>query len=202
MIKNLFVFSLFLLLSYSSFSQQSAAYTNSSASFHKAMELYDNGQYLAAQSLFEEVKNKSHDKDLQSECAYYIAIAAVRLNQQNADHLVEAFVTKYPASLKRNSAFLDVANFYFDNGKIMQSQKWFERVNLFDLSQSELDTYYFKRGYVHFQAREFEEAKQYFNRVLMSRQYSSQAKYYLGYIAYEGDDYEEATELLDRKSVV
>src|SRR5690554_817669 len=195
--KNLLVYSLFLLLTFSSFSQQSAVYTNTTAGFHKAMELYDNGQYLAAQSLFEEVKNKSHDKSIQSECAYYIAIAAVRLNQQNADHLVEAFVTKYPASLKRNSAYLDVANFYFDNGKISQSQKWFEHVNPSDLSQSELETYYFKRGYVHFQAKEFDTAKQYFNRVLMSRTYGSQAKYYLGYIAYEGDDYEEATELFD-----
>lgn len=195
--KNLLVFSLFLFLSFSAFSQQSAVYTNLLADFNRALELYENGQYLAAQSVFEEVKKKSDDVNVQSDCAYYIANAAVRLNQQNADQLVEDFVNQYPTSLKRNSAYLDVANYYFDNGKTVQSQKWFDRVNPSDLSQSELETYYFKRGYAYFQAKEFDEAKQYFNRVLMSREYGSQAKYYLGYMAYEGDDYEEAAELFE-----
>src|SRR5690606_41502849 len=34
-------------------------------------------------------------------------------------------------------------------------------------------------------------------RVKDSKEYGSQAKYYLGYMAYEGDDYEEANELFE-----
>ena len=44
-------------------------------------------------------------------------VAAVRLNQLGADRLMEDFVTRYPTSTKRNSAFLDVADYYFENGK-------------------------------------------------------------------------------------
>src|SRR5690606_30703791 len=48
-----------------------------------------------------------------------------------------------------------------------------------------------------FKAKRFEEAKTYFNKVSNSQEYGSQAKYYLGFIAYEGDDYEEANELFE-----
>src|SRR5690554_5174866 len=197
MIKNLLLFALFIFLSFSSFSQQSAVYTNPMVQFNQALELYNNGQYLAAQSLFEKVKNKSTEESVQSDCAYYIANAAVRLNQQNADQLMEEFVVAYPTSIKRNSAFLDVANYYFDNGQYSQSQKWYEKVDRSSLSRAEQERFEFNNGYVLFKANRFDEAKNYFNSVSNSQEYGSQAKYYLGFIAYEGDDYEEANQLFE-----
>ena len=96
MIKNFLVFLFFLFLSFSSFSQQTAVFTNDLAAFNQALELYNNGQFLAAQSLFDKIKNSSEDETVQSDCAYYIANAAVRLNQQNADQLMEEFVENFP----------------------------------------------------------------------------------------------------------
>ena len=192
MVKNFLVFSLLLLLSFSTFSQQSAVFTNELAEFNKAFELYSNGQYLAAQNLFGKIKNSSNDETVQSDCAYYIANAAVRLNQQNADQLMEEFVEKYPTSLKRNSAFIDVANFYFENGKYSHAQKWYDKVDAGSLSRSEQETFNFNNGYAYFKAKRYDEAKNYFNKVSNSQKYGSQAKYYLGFIAYEGDDYVEA----------
>lgn len=192
MIKNFLVFSLFLSLSFSSFSQQTAVFTNNLAEFNQALELYNNGQYLAAQSLFDKIKANSNDETVQSDCAYYIANAAVRLNQQNADQLMEAFVEKHPTSLKRNSAYIDVANYYFENGKYSHSQKWYDKVDQGSLSRSEQERFNFNNGYVYFKAKRYDDAKTYFNRVSTSQKYGSQAKYYLGFIAYEGDDYEEA----------
>ncbi len=192
MIKNFLVFSLFLFLSFSSFSQQTAAFTNDLAEFNQALELYNNGQFLAAQSLFDKIKNNSDDETVQSDCAYYIANAAVRLNQQNADQLMEDFVEEYPTSLKRNSAFIDVANYYFENGKYPYAQKWYEKVDEGSLSASQRDQFNFNNGYAYFKAKRYDDAKGYFNKVSTSEKYGSQAKYYLGFIAYEGDDYEEA----------
>lgn len=195
--RNFLVCSAFIFASFSAISQQSAVYTHSMADFNRALELYNNSQYLAAQSLFDKIKEKSDDETVKSDCAFYIANAAVRLNQQDADLLMESFVEEYPTSLKRNSAYLDVGNYYFENGKYSQSQKWYDRVDTSSLSGAELERYNFNRGYAHFQSKRFDDAKKYFNRVLTSQKYGSQAKYYLGYIAYEGDDYEEATELFD-----
>src|SRR5690606_29299619 len=184
MIKKFLVFSLFLFLSFSSFSQQTAAFTNDFAEFNQALELYNNGQFLAAQSLFDKIKNSSDDETVQSDCAYYIANAAVRLNQQNADQLMEEFVEEYPTSLKRNSAFIDVANFYFENGKYSHAQKWYEKVDTGNLSRSEQEQFNFNNGYAYFKAKRYDEAKNYFNKVSTSQKYGSQAKYYLGFIAY------------------
>lgn len=192
MTKNFYLFSLFIILSFSSFSQQTAVYTNNLADFNQALELYNNGQYLAAQTLFDKIKSSSNDETVQSDCAYYIANAAVRLNQQNADQLMEEFVEKYPTSLKRNSAYIDVANFYFENGKYSHAQKWYDKVDAGSLSRSEQERFNFNNGYAYFKAKRYDDAKSYFNKVSNSEKYGSQAKYYLGFIAYEGDDYEEA----------
>ena len=195
--KNFLVFSLVLFISFSSFSQQSAAYTNDLADFNQALELYNNDQFLAAQTLFAKVQDNAREESVKGDCAYYIANAAVRLNQQNADQLMEEFVEKYPTSIKRNSAYIDVANYYFQNGKYSHAKKWYEKVDEGSLSRAEQDRFNFNNGYVYFTQKRFEEAKKYFNRVSNSQKYGAQAKYYLGFIAYEGDDYQEANQLFE-----
>ncbi len=187
----------FILYTTASVAQQTAIYTNDLAAFNKALSLYNSNQYLASQTLFEEVKAASTDETVKGDCAYYIANAAVRLNQQGADNLMLEFVTDYPTSTKRNSAFLDVASYYFENGKYSYARKWYDRVEEKNLSGSERETYDFNNGYAYFKNDRFEEAKKYLNRVRDSKKYGSQAKYYIGFMAYEGDDYDQANELFN-----
>ncbi len=85
MLRNTLLVSTFLLICSSSFFQQSAVFTNKNISFNKALELYHNDQFLAAQSLFTLVNEKTNDETIMSDCAYYIANCAVRLNQQKAE---------------------------------------------------------------------------------------------------------------------
>ena len=177
--------------------QQSAAYTNDLLKYNKALALYNSKQYLAAQTLFDEVKSETNDPTVKGDCAYYIANAAVRLNQLGADQSMQDFVEEYPTSTKRNSAFLDVADYYFENGKYAYSKKWYERVETGNLGHKAMERYNFNMGYAHLKTNSPEEAKRYFNRVRDSKEYGSQAKYYEGFIAYESDDYAEATELFD-----
>ena len=184
--------------SFIGFSQQSAVYTNDFADYNKALDLYNNHQYKAAQTLFKEVKSNAKTTSLESDCAYYVANCAVRLNQSNADELMEDFVQNYPSSTKRNSAYINVANYYFENGQYNYARKWFDEVDESSLSKSELQEFYFNNGYAYFKAGRKGEAKKYLNRVRDSKEYGSQAKYYLGFMAYEGDDYEEANEMFDQ----
>ena len=180
-----------------SVAQQSAIYTSDFTKYNKALSLYNSQQYLAAQTLFEEVKSETNDDTIEGDCSYYIANAAVRLNQQGADALMQDFVDDYPTSTKRNSAFLDVASYYFENGKFQYARKWYDRVDENTLTGAERETYNFNNGYAYFKSNNFEQARKYLNRVRDSQKYGSQAKYYIGFMAYEGDDYEEATELFD-----
>ena len=100
--------------------QESAIYTSHLKDYQKAITLYNNNQYKAAQSLFQSIGDGSSDRQVKSECAYHVANCAVRLNQRNADDLIEGFVEDYPTSTKRNMAFIDVANYYYQNSNSWQ----------------------------------------------------------------------------------
>ena len=190
----LVVFTLFFT---SIFAQQSAIQTNDLVKFNKALELYNNEQFLPAQTLFDEVKDEAEDEKIVSDCAYYIAYAAVRLGQPGADKLMEDFVERYPTSTKRNTAFIDVADYYFQTGKYSYARKWYDKVDEKGMSRADKERYYFNNGYAYYASNNFEDAATYLNKVRDSKEYGSQAKYYLGYMAYEGDDYEQANELFE-----
>ncbi|WP_452601583.1 tetratricopeptide repeat protein [Pontimicrobium sp. MEBiC06410] len=191
---------LFTAFSIQLYAQQSAVYTSNLEDYQKALSLYNNQQYLAAQALFTQVKKDAATDNIASDCAFYVANCAVRLNQQNADQLVEQFVEDYPTSTKRNTAFVDVADYYFENGKYAYAQKWYEKVDEESLSKSEQEKYNFNNGYVSFSTKNYKEAKKYLTRVETSEKYGAQAKYYIGFMAYEGDDYDKANEYFDQVS--
>jgi TolA-binding protein len=195
--KFAFLLVVFILSVTSSFAQQSAIYTNDLVKFNRALELYNSEQYLAAQALFDDVKDKTSDEKIKSDAAYYIANAAVRLGQPGADQLMQDFVNRYPTSTKRNSAFADVADYYFETGKYALARKWYDMVDEKAMGREEKQRFYFNNGYAYFSSNQYEEAQKYFNRVRDTKEYGSQAKYYLGYMAYEGDDYQGANELFE-----
>jgi tetratricopeptide (TPR) repeat protein len=178
--------------------QQSKIFTDELSTYNQALDLYQENQYNAAQRLFEKVRDQSEDETIKGNAAYYAANCAVRLNQRNANELVENFVEEFPTSTKRNSAFIDVADYYFDNGNYRQAAQYYERVDESTLSRKQKQKYYFNTGYTLVQSKKFEQAKPYLNRVSDDPEYGSQAKYYLGYIAYEGDDLEQADELFNQ----
>ncbi|WP_242204857.1 tetratricopeptide repeat protein [Aestuariivivens insulae] len=199
-IKNLAILVLALPFSFQVFAQQSATYTSDLVDYQKALSLYNNQQYLAAQSMFRHVKKTANEDVLQSDCAYYIANCAVRLNQQNADGLVEDFVEDYPTSTKRNTAFVDVGDYYFENSKYAYAKKWYDKVDEAALSRNEKQKFNFNNGYAAFSTKRYKEAKKYLSRVENSQKYGSQAKYYIGFMAYESDDYDQANEYFDQVS--
>ena len=180
--------------------QQSATYTSSLVDYQKALSLYNNQQYQAAQTMFSNVKKTAQEDILQSNCAYYIANCAVRLNQQNADQLVEDFVKEYPTSTKRNTAFVDVADYYFENSKYAYARKWYDKVDENALGRKEREKFFFNNGYTAFSTKQYKDAKKYLSKVENSQEFGSQAKYYIGFMAYEGDDYDQANAYFDQVS--
>ncbi|WP_310556533.1 tetratricopeptide repeat protein [Flavobacterium sp.] len=195
---SLLLFSLFGISQV--FAQQSAIYTNDLANYNKALTLYNNKQYQSAQIIFDKVKQQNSNLEIQSDCAYYSANCAIRLNQNNADEAMENFVKNYPTSTKQNLAYSEVATYYFEQGKYAQAVEWFDKVDESTLTSSEMERFSFYKAYSFFNAGKKKEAREYFNKVVNSQEYGSQAKYYLGFLAYEGDDYKEASKYFDQVS--
>ncbi|MEN1783645.1 MAG: tetratricopeptide repeat protein [Bacteroidota bacterium] len=178
--------------------QQTATFTDANKPYQEALSLYRVQQYRAAMVLFEDAQATSNDDNIKANSAYYLANAAIRLHQRGADSAMESFVKQYPTSTKRNAAFLDVADYYFDTGKYPYALKWYKKVDQNTLSRSDLERFNFNTGYAYYSSNRPDQAEQYLGKVSNSPKYGSQAKYYLGYIAYEQDDYDGANARFDQ----
>ncbi|MEK6154614.1 tetratricopeptide repeat protein [Flavobacteriaceae bacterium 3-367] len=185
-------------LFFNGFAQESKIYTHDQKAYQEALALYNNEQYQAAQAIFDKVREQTKDQETEANSAYYAANAAIRLNQLGADRLMEDFVERYPTSTKRNSAFLDVGDYYFETGKYPYALKWYKKVDQSAMAGKDQERFFFNNGYALFSSKKTKEAERYLNKVTTSSTYGSQAKYYLGYIAYQEDDYDTANERFDQ----
>ncbi len=196
--KNLLFSLVFLGTIFLSSAQKTKIYSHEKKAYQDALALYNNQQYQASQAIFDKVKVESNDGETQANSAYYSANAAIRLNQRGADKMMEDFVDRYPTSTKRNSAFLDVADYYFETGKYPYALKWYKKVDQSAMSNSDKERFNFNNGYALYASKRPKQAERYLSKVSNSPKYGSQAKYYLGYIAYEQDDYDEASARFDQ----
>ena len=178
--------------------QQSAIYTNNLSEFDNAFRLLKDKQYQSAQILFEKVKQNNNSQDVQADCAYYIGICAIHLNQNNADELIEKFIKDYPTSSKTNQAYIEVAQYYFEQGKFPQALQYFDKVDENAMTYEQTEKYTFQKGYSYFTAGDKKTAADYFNKVINSKVYGTQANYYLGFMQYEGNNYQEANKYFQK----
>ncbi|TRX10634.1 tetratricopeptide repeat protein [Flavobacterium gawalongense] len=193
-------FFFFFIITATISAQKSTIYTHDSKDFNKAVSLFKDAQYASAQIIFNKVKETATTEELKSDCAYYAANCAIRTNQSNADELMERFVSDYPTSVKQNQAYIEVAHYHFNQGNYPQALQWFDKVDESSLSRNDQNKFNFQKGYSFFNAKKKKEAAVYLNKVVNSAEYGSQAKYYLGFMAYEGDDYKRATKYFDEVS--
>ena len=133
--------------------QQSEIYSNESTEFNRAISLYKNSQYQSAQILFDRVAAETRNQEVKADCAYYAANCAIRLEQPDADQRMEQFVADYPTSSKQNQAYIEVAHYYFEQGRYPQALEWFDKVDESSLSARERDKFNFQKGYAFFSAK-------------------------------------------------
>ncbi|WP_010522327.1 tetratricopeptide repeat protein [Aquimarina agarivorans] len=199
--KSLIITWFFVLVSTLITAQQTEIFrTTNNSVYQKALDLYNNKEYAAAQSFFRKVQSTTEDQNIRANAAYYIAQSAVRMQQKGADVLMTNFVTDYPTHPKRNSAFLGVGNYYFSVGKYARARKWYQDVDKNRLNTSALETFYFNKGYSLYHSKRYDDAQKSLQKVTSSEKYGEQAKYYLGYIAYNANNYEQADTYFDEVS--
>lgn len=194
---KILVVALIMIFSSHLFAQKTDIYTDKLKDYNHAIALYQNKDYVASQNLFHKVRNQFNDNsENKATCDYYIAFAALRLNDRNGSAMMQDFVQNYPTSTKRNDAYRDVSNYYYDYGKYNDALNWFKHIDAKSLTTRQEEDFNFKYGYALFKAKSYKKAKNYFAMLLDSPKYGSQANYYYGFIAYQTDDYENADKYL------
>jgi TolA-binding protein len=177
--------------------QQSLGQTAVLTDYQQGVQLFNNHQYKAAQKVFKNVLDNTTSSSTEANAAYYLAVSAIRTDDPSAEQKIEDFIKNYPTSSKHNQAYLDVAEYYFDFGDYRSAKPWYEKVNRSTFSYNQLEKFQFQYGYTLFKTNNSKQAKRYFEKLRNSAQYGADAKYYIGYIAYQSDEYNEATELFE-----
>ncbi len=191
------LFTLIFLGTFSVSAQKSSIYNTDSKDFETGMSLYNASQYASAKLIFDRLKVLSLPQEVKSDSYFYSSICAIRERHPNAGDLLERFIFEYPTSTKINQALVELGHFYFYQENYEKAIAFYEKVDQLYLGSYESEKYYFQKGYSFFVSKNKKEATYYLNKVLKSPNYGSQANYYLGFMAYEGDDYKQANKYFD-----
>lgn len=196
---KLFVVGLFLA-SFPINAQQTELLQNDQQDFNRALALYQKEQFQWAQTLFNRVILTAGSNEVRSDCAFYSAHCALLLEQQGGSARMESFLVDYPNSSKRNMALLYLAQAYFSQGRYPQAIENFNAISEDSLQPSDQELLIFQKGFCYFSAKNTTEATACFKRVANSKLFGAQAKYYLGFMAYESNDYKQAAIFFDEVS--
>lgn len=173
-----------------SVAQQSLVATNFAKEYTIALEHYNNKAYAIAEKNFESIKNKSKiGTNLKADASFFEAMCAVKLNKPEADKKVLTFVEENPNSNKKNRAFFTIANYYFANKKAAYALKWFQKVNIDELSTENKKELNFKMGYALLVTKNLAQAKTKFLPLINDAKYGNDSRYYYGFISYKLEDY-------------
>lgn len=159
---------------------------------------YAANSFGAASQYFQQQRDLSLAANAQVEARFYTLSSALRLNTAGAEKMLTAFMIDHPTSYLTETAYLDAANFYFNQGKYSYALKWYAKLSEKEVAKAQLPKYYFNKGYTNFATKRFKKAKPLFEKVKENPEYAGDANYYLGYIAYQLEDFEEANRNFDK----
>ena len=129
---------------------------------------------------------------------FYTLASALRLNTAGAEKMLTAYMVDEPTSYLTETAFFDAANFYFNKGRYSYALKWYNKISEKEVAKVLRPTYNFNKGYTYFVSKRYKNAKPLFEKVKELPEYQSDANYYLGYIAYQLEDFDEANKNFDK----
>ncbi|GAB2870131.1 tetratricopeptide repeat protein [Hymenobacter ruber] len=182
--------------------QQTQVFASDERHFQEGLELFDRGQYGAAQEAFrqylaiEPVHSSQAGPaagDRTADAEYYYAVSGLYLSHPDAEGLILDFAAKHPAHPQAAAAYFELGKFYFDQKNYEQAIRYFTKVAPDNLSNDQRAESDFKLGYSYFEQKDYEKARLLFDRnKQVQSQYKYASSYYAGYLGYRAGDYAAA----------
>ena len=167
--------------------------TNAESAFEDALDLFQQNQFLASRSTFERYLTNYPEHYRNAEAEYYIAFNAISAGQQDAEFLMNRFVTENPSHPKAISAYFDLGNHYFNQGSYNNALNYYEQIDFDALALKPSVEGRFKLAYCYYTGKKELEALLLFQEVTAFRNdYYEDAQYYSGVISYNQSNYNEA----------
>ena len=186
---------MFTIVASSASAQQTKIYTDKYKAYKEGMDLFDKGQFQAAQQKFNalvDVVDDSHD-EIQINAEYYAAVCALELSNKDAEFLLSKFVLDHPDNTRAKTVYFQLGRHQYRRKRWRDALRYFEMVDPYDLSKKEQIEYHFKKGFAYFQGKKFTKARDEFYEVKdVESEYQVPAIYYYSHIAYQDDKYQVA----------
>ena len=172
---------------------QSFAQDNASGTFGRALELYNNGMYERARTLFETVA----DDDL---AKAYSVLCAVKLRSEDSDRVYADFLEDSPASPLLNRIHYERALNFFDSADYASCLQEFSAVDPKMVPETATAEAVFKKGYCSYATGDTGAARSCFSEVasMPVGDYTSTSCYLNGYMDYTSRDFASALNWFSR----
>lgn len=176
--------------------QETIVYDPPESLYQDAIALFNKELFGSAQYKFQKTIESIPDQysNMRINAEYYNAICAVELFNNNAEILLEDFISKHSESTHIKYIYFQLGKFQFRKKAYKRSIKSFKEVDIYDLTLSDREEYYFKAGYSYFRRNNIPMAKKYFYELLNKDEskYRDPATYYYSHIAYTEGNYSTA----------
>ena len=183
------------------FGQKSLEREQPECIFEEAMFQYERGYYGVARDLFGKAEDAAGPNRavLKSDAAFYEAMAASYLENDDAAYLLERYIDDYTESRHRSYANFRIGELAQDDNRSRIALRWYEKVKPEDLDREVALRYYYKAGYAYFMEDDYEAASRLLARAKdVSSKYWAQANYYYAHIQYEKGEHEAALRTFDK----
>ena len=182
--------------------QQTQVFAADERHFQEGLELFDRGQYGAAQEAFRQylIIEPVHTSqagptagDRTADAEYYYAVSGLYLSHPDAEGLILDFAQQHPAHPRSAVAYFELGKFYFDQKNYETAIRYFQKVASDNLSNDQRAESDFKLAYSYFEQKDYEKARLLFDRnKQLQSQYKYASSYYAGYLGYRAGDYAAA----------
>ena len=179
--------------------QRSVSFISPARLYQEGKTLYENQMYAACIEKLLEYKKAAQNPELIQEADFLLAASGFYRKNENARLELTAYLDKYPVNRHQDETCFMIASAYFSEKDYQESIFWFAQVELNNLSDEQQEDYAYQLGYSYLENGNKAEAKRLFSLLKAnSSQYRTTATFYLAYIFYAENDYNQALALFNQ----
>jgi tetratricopeptide (TPR) repeat protein len=199
-VKKPVLFFSIILLSSSSFAQQTKYLDDPQASFKQAKDFFQNEYYSLAYPIFRDLKYSLRETDRSNvaveyqDVKYYYLVCALEQNDKTAVDPARDFIDLENNAPRVGMMSFHLAEYYFRQKDYTAAVRLYEQADIENLSNREIADLKFHQGYGYFTQQRFDKALPLFDaiRQLPGDPNYIDANYYYGFICFYQKKYGEA----------
>jgi len=199
-VKKPVLFFSIILLSSSSFAQQTKYLDDPQASFKQAKDFFQNEYYSLAYPIFRELKYSLRETDRSNnsveyqDVKYYYLVCALEQNDKTAVGPARDFIDLENNAPRVGMMSFHLAEYYFRQKDYTAAVRLYEQADIENLSNREIADLKFHQGYCYFTQQRFDQALPLFDaiRQMPTDPNYLDANYYYGFICFYQKKYPEA----------